>query len=337
MQAMDAGGIELERRLDAFARARLGPDPQAAARIRARVMREARLHGEAARIAVHIAPAIATQRRSPARRLIMPFVAATAWLAIGVGSIAAAQAGGPLYPTRLWIETATLPAVGGPRIEADLQRLDTRVGEVLSAATRSDMGAVAAALDAYAVVAQDATASSAADTALQARVEEALSHHQAVLAAVATNLAAKGNDTAASAIQRNLQRAIDQNAAVILTLKNPRANGPGNANGNGPGGNGNANGNGPGGNGNANGNGPGGPPVTATPPGAGNGSPGNGNPGNGNPGNGNPGNGNPGNGNPGNGNPGNGNGAGTSDPASEPSVDPGRTHKPKNTSGANGH
>jgi hypothetical protein len=332
MQAVDPGGIELERRLDAFARARLGPDPQATARIRARVMREARLHGEAARIAVHIAPAIATQRRSPARRLIMPFVAATAWLAIGVGSIAAAQAGGPLYPTRLWIETATLPAVGGPRIEADLQRLDTRVGEVLSAATRGDMGAVAAALDAYAGVAQDATASSAADAALQARVEEALSHHQAVLAAVATNLAAKGNDTAANAIERNLQRAIDQNAAVILTLKNAKANGPGNANGNGAGGNGNANGNGAGGNGNANGNGAGGngnangngaggPPVIATPPGAGNGNPGvNGEPG-------------AGNGNPG----GNGPGVATSGPASEPSVDPDRTHKPKSTPGANGH
>ena len=110
MQAIDAGDLELERRFDSFARARLSPDPRATARIRARVMREARLHQEAARIALHMAPTVAASHRQAVRRLAMPFLAAAVWLSIAVGSIAAAQAGGPLYPTRLWIEAATLPS-----------------------------------------------------------------------------------------------------------------------------------------------------------------------------------------------------------------------------------
>jgi hypothetical protein len=218
MQAMDAGDLELERRFDSFARARLSPDPAATARIRARVMREARLHQEAARIALHMAPAmVATQRRT-FRRLAMPFLAATVWLGIAVGSIAAAQAGGPLYHTRLWIEAATLPANAAARIEADLQRLDTRLAEALSAAASGDRDAVAAALEAYAQIADDANAAGASDSSLLAKVEEALAQHQAVLTALAARLADKGNSTAADAIENNIQRAIEHNAAVLQTL-----------------------------------------------------------------------------------------------------------------------
>jgi hypothetical protein len=275
MQALNAGDFELERRFEAYARARLSPDPQATARIRARVMREARLQHDAARIAAHMAPAMADHRRTPFRRLAVPLLAAAVWLGIAVGSIAASQAGGPLYPARIWVETATLPAAGAGRIDADLQHLDARLGEVLSAATRGDRGGVAAALEAWAQSAEDATQSSGTDEALEDRVAAALSNHQAVLTAVVQNLLDKGNDTAAAAIQANIVRAIDHNAAVIANLKthhpgtgtgpgngagngNGNANGAGNGNGGAPGtGNGNANGagngNANGGNGNANG------------------------------------------------------------------------------------
>jgi hypothetical protein len=94
MYVMDAGEIELERRFDAFARARLSPDSAGKARVRARVMREARLHHDAARIALHMAPAIEARRRTSVRRAAVPLLAATVWLGIAVGSIAAAQAGG---------------------------------------------------------------------------------------------------------------------------------------------------------------------------------------------------------------------------------------------------
>lgn len=227
MQAIDAGDLELERRFDSFARARLSPDPRATARIRARVMREARLHQEAARIAMHMAPTVAASQRLAVRRLAMPFLAAAVWLGIAVGSIAAAQAGGPLYPTRLWIEAAALPTSAAARIDADLQRMDARLAEALSAAASGDRGAVFAALDAYGQIAEDANVTSGSDAALLARVEEALSQHQAVLTAVAARLADKGNDTAADAIELNIQRVIEHNAAVLRTLATHHPSGAG--------------------------------------------------------------------------------------------------------------
>ena len=170
MYVMDAGEIELERRFDAFARARLSPDPAARARIRARVMREARLQHDAARIALHMAPAIEARHRSSMRRLGVPLLAATVWLGIAAGSIAAAQAGGPLYPTRIWLETATLPASGNARATADLQHLDARLGDAIAAATRGDRDAAAAALEAYAEAAEDAR-TNALDPGVAAQVE----------------------------------------------------------------------------------------------------------------------------------------------------------------------
>jgi hypothetical protein len=230
MHAMDIQDLEMERRLGAFAAARLSPDPRAVARTRARVMREARLQVEAARIAAHVAPAMAVAARRPlARRVAMPLLAASLWLGIAVGSISAAQAGGPLYPTRMWIENATLPAGLVARTNAELDRLDARLGEALSAASRADGPAVAAALDAYRQIADAAVIGSAGDDALEARVGQALDRHQAVLTAVAATLAARGNTTAAAAVGASIQRAIEHNAAVIEVIDRGQTNGNGGA------------------------------------------------------------------------------------------------------------
>jgi hypothetical protein len=218
MQAMNAGDLELERRFEAYAGARLSPDPAAVARIRSRVMREARFHHEAARIVAHMAPAIEARHRPAWRRLGTPLLAAGLWLAIGVGTIAAAHAGGPLYPTRLWLENAAIPASGPARVTAELERLSDRVAEAIDAANDGDANGVAAALDAYAAIAVDATAASAGDPAQMARVQEALSNHVAVLTAVAAGLTDKGNDMAAAAVERNIERAIAHNAAVLANL-----------------------------------------------------------------------------------------------------------------------
>ncbi len=43
MQASIGGDLEIEQRLDAYARVRLSPTERASARMRARIMREARL------------------------------------------------------------------------------------------------------------------------------------------------------------------------------------------------------------------------------------------------------------------------------------------------------
>ena len=232
MQAIEAG-TELERRLALYARARLSPDAAATARTKARVMREARLSFEAARIAVHVAPALAASRASVRRRMVVPFLAAAVWLGIAVGTISAAQPGGPLYPSRMWIETAALPSAPGARTAAELDRLDARLAEALAGAARGDRAAVAAALEAYNQIAEETTAMSGGNPELDALIAEALDQHQAVLTAVAARLADKGNTTASEAIERNIERAIQRNAAVMDVLDHSRANPQGGSGGTG--------------------------------------------------------------------------------------------------------
>lgn len=218
MPAVDIADYEIERRLDTFARARLSPEARAMARVRARVMREARLQFQAARIAAQMDAAARHRRGSPVRRVAMPLLAAALWLAIAAGTISAAQAGGPLYPTRMWLEDATLPAAGVARAAAELDRLDARVAEAMAAAARGDAGAVQAALAAYRQIADQALAASSGDDAREAVVSTALGRHAAVLGAVAGGLAERGNVTAAEAVGAALQRAIEQNRAVIDRL-----------------------------------------------------------------------------------------------------------------------
>ena len=216
MQAMEVRDREIELRLEAFARARLSPDREAVARTRARVMREARLQLEAARIAGNMAPPTALAAHRPiARRLAMPILAASLWLALAVGSISASTAGGPLYHARMWIETATLPVDGVSRANAEITRLNERLAEATAAAARGDAGAVQAAIEAYRQIADEALAGSTGDQALQTLVAGALDRHLTVLAGVAASLEGKGNDTAAAAVEASIQRAIDHSQAVV--------------------------------------------------------------------------------------------------------------------------
>jgi len=258
MQAMDVRDREIERRLESYARARLTPDPQAVARARARVMREARLQFEASRIAVHMATVVPLKtHRSTARRVMMPFLAASLWLGIAVGSISAAQPGGPLYTTRMWVENAALPGSGVARASGELTRLDARLSDALGGASRGDANAVQAALDAYRQIADETLAAAAGDSAVEALVSTALNRHLVVLAAVASSLEAKGNDTAAAAVEASIQRAIDHNEAVVTRIEASGAGNGGNGGspaGQGSGGSGNGTGSGAAGNGGTGGN-----------------------------------------------------------------------------------
>ena len=214
MQVMEFRDREIELRLESYARARLSPDPLAVARARARIMREARLQFEAALTAERPTPVVMNRRRSMFRRLAMPALAASVWVVIAAGSIFAAQAGGPLYGTRIWIESATLPSAADARARTELTRLDARLAEAMAAASRGDSGAVQAALDAYRQIADEALAGTAGDAALEAVVTDALDRHVVTLTAVAEPLGERGNDTAASAVEAAIQRAIDHNQAV---------------------------------------------------------------------------------------------------------------------------
>jgi hypothetical protein len=235
MQAMEVRDREIELRLEAFARARLSPDREVVARTRARIMREARLQFDASRIAAHMAPAIVrVPHRSIARRLAMPILAASVWLGIAVGSISAATAGGPLYPARMWVENAILPADGVSRANAEITRLNDRLAEAVAGAAHGDVGAVQAALDAYRQISDDAIAATTGNETLEALVAAALDRHLSVLAAVAATLESTGNDTAVAAVEASIQRAIDHSQAVVGRLGANSSGGGANASSSGP-------------------------------------------------------------------------------------------------------
>ncbi len=125
--------------------------------------------------------------------------------------MAASQAGGPLYPTRVWLETIVLPADGAARADADLERLESRMKEVVAAARKGDRAAVAAALHAYEEIADEALLEATGDAAATDRIRIALDRHLAVLEAVA----AKVPPQASEAIRRNIDRAIERNGATL--------------------------------------------------------------------------------------------------------------------------
>jgi hypothetical protein len=214
MQALMGGDLEIEQRLDAFARVRLSPTERASARMRARIMREARLAmatptwSTAATSSIDVARA---RRGGLARRGAGLLLAAGLTLAVAGGAMAASQAGGPLYPTRMWLETVTLPSAGAARTDADILRLESRMEEVIAAASRGDRAAVAAALLAYEEIADEALLAAAGDEAATERLRIALDRHLAVLATVA----AKVPPQASEAIGRNIDRAIERSSATL--------------------------------------------------------------------------------------------------------------------------
>src|SRR4051812_41130223 len=109
---------EVERRLQAYAGARLSPSAWASLRMRAEVIERGRA------LETRGAP-----RRVPLalrfkRPVLVGLVAVLAIMAGGTAALAATP-GGPLYATRLQIETALLPASGPARTTAQEAQLDT--------------------------------------------------------------------------------------------------------------------------------------------------------------------------------------------------------------------
>lgn len=228
MQASIGAALEVERRLDDFARARLTPSAAAKARARARVMREARLafagHAAAAAAAVELERVRASTRRRLIRRGAGLALAATLSLVAVGGTLAATTAGGPLYRTRVWLERVALPSGADARANAEIVRLDARLAELEAAVRSGDRAAVAAALTAYQDIADEAIAAAGADASAVEKVLAALGRHLAVLERVAGQVPPQ----AAEAINRNIERAIEHADATIdrieATPPGPRPN-----------------------------------------------------------------------------------------------------------------
>lgn len=213
-------GEELERELRTYASARLSPDRFASHRMRTAIME----HARTAMPAVVATPLphrldVLSALRLGARRLAP--VALVAALAIGSGSVAGAAAmpGGPLYPVRVGIETALLPAGGDARADAQRALLNERIDEISGALGAGDGGAADAASNVYDQEVDQALAQAAQDRAallsLRATVARHLAHLQSLV---------RPNDKAAGQLQRLIattQAALATIDAQIAALPQP--------------------------------------------------------------------------------------------------------------------
>jgi len=230
MQHQDPEDDELTRRLEAYAEARLSPELSASIRMRTRVMaaahRQAALaRADADRAAAESAIAAQAQvdrtRRSHWRRPLTALLAAGLTLGVGVGSVAAAQAGGPLYDVRIWAETLTLPSEADARAQAQLQRLQDRLAEAAAATAAGDTNAANAALEAYAAILNDATEGAGNDVSAAATLETGVRSNIDVLTVLAGRVP---NDAARDAIERAIDRS---DSAIDEIHGNPNATPPG--------------------------------------------------------------------------------------------------------------
>ncbi len=255
-----AGDARLRRRLDAYAEIRLSPDPAATSRMRARVLavahRQAASAGTDAGLA--IVPRVTTDldlfrpvvqarsarrgaRRGAARRRgTAVLVAASLGLVLVVGTTFAARPGGPMYATRLWVESLTLPSDPAARSIAEVDRLNHRLSEAVDASRAGDPGAAAAALAAYGSIVESASTRAVIDgdavgsAALQAGVARNIER--------LTELSTRLPDGGSAAVSRAIERAIQRSGEAVESI---HGNGSGGGNGGtNAGGNGNGNGNG---------------------------------------------------------------------------------------------
>ena len=200
----DTGEEALARRLEAYAAARLTPGSSASTRMRAQVMAAA---DRQAALVLHREPT--PSHRGQRRRLVVALLAACLTIGLVVGSASASQAGGPLYPVRIWAETLTLPSSPSERATAEVRRLTARLAEASQASAAGDQAAADAALEAYGNIVGSATADAGTDVAAGAILESGVKHNVTIL----TALAGRVPEPARDAIQRAIQRsdvAVDQ-------------------------------------------------------------------------------------------------------------------------------
>jgi hypothetical protein len=210
VQHRDPGDDELARRLEAYAEARLSPELSATTRMRARVMaaahRQAALaRADADRAAASLAAGSQADRtRRPIwRRPLIGLLAAGLTIGVGVGSVAAAQPGGPLYGARIWAETLNLPSNANERAQAELQRLEERLAEAAAATASGDTNAANAALDAYGAIVTEATHDAGNDVSAAATLDRGVRSNIDVLTVLVGRVP---SEQARDAIQRAIDR-----------------------------------------------------------------------------------------------------------------------------------
>lgn len=197
---------ELAEHLRAYADARLSPDPATMTRLRAELVQRASVPAADDTAKPPLAPAaIDGWRRSRGRRFAVSLLAASLGLMLMAGVVSAARPGGPFYPLRIWVESATLPAEPAARAAAELARLEVRLDEAEAAAAAGDGPAVTAALDAYRASLEAATSPGLPEAAPPG-LEIALTRHVEVL----DGLVERVPEPARGAIQQALERVMER-------------------------------------------------------------------------------------------------------------------------------
>lgn len=212
--AMDTD--ELEARLRAYAEGTLNPRPEAMAAIRVRLMAQARRRGAApqpegvwARLR-RLADALGQGGMAPLRRPALAAALAVAILLGGAGAVAAGSGpGGPFYGLRLWLEEATLPSEANARAQAELKLLAERIDEAQDAARSGNEAGVAAALNAYRQILDQALAGAGTNLDQEERLRDALTTHIVVLEALMNQVPHPARDAIQLALDRS-DRALDE-------------------------------------------------------------------------------------------------------------------------------
>ena len=201
---------KVRERLAAYSEEHLAPDPAAVDRIRLRVMAEARARLAPATVAAERTLPIPFRPRRVAwgrRRSVAALLAASLALVLAAGATLAAEAGGPLYSVRLWVETVSLPSDPAARAEAELARLDARMEEALRAAAAGNEPAVAAAMAAYREILDDAVAAAGDKPAPAGDLQKAVDRQLAVLQGLLDKVPPQARDS--------IQRVIDRQSETV--------------------------------------------------------------------------------------------------------------------------
>ena len=215
---------EIERLLDAFAELRLSPSVAATTRMRTGVMaaahrRAALLQADATTAALGSATRLGSPARSRWRRPVAALLAATLTLGVLASTVAAGTAGGPLYATRIWIETVNLPRDVLARAQAEVIRLDRRVQEASDASAAGDTAATEAALDAYSTILAVATSEAGGDPTATAVLDTSVTRHVTVLTALGA--------TVPAAARPAIEHALASSTKALHDLEQPGSTPPG--------------------------------------------------------------------------------------------------------------
>ena len=110
------------------------------------------------------------------------------------------RTGGPLYGVRIWTELANLPAALPARAQAEVTRLEQRLGEARLASTEGDAHATEVALIAYSTIVIEAGKASAGDPTAVTTIKVTVTRHIVVLRSLADSVPVPARPAAQQAI-----------------------------------------------------------------------------------------------------------------------------------------